>query len=255
MNMELDRRTISIFETVLDTSAIQEESIEMIVPDASPDIMRIICATGKAYIKEKSAREGKVDISGYVCGSVLYVAEEDHCVRKLDVSLPFNRSFDSGSITSSSIVWATAWIKNLEAREVNPRKISVRANVGISVKVCDTAEMELCTDVTDAAEYALEIKRNRVDIYAPVAMKDKSFTISDDVEMPAGSPPFASVISSNASISMTDMKLIGSKAVIKGNTVVSYLYLTRDGGVASCEHELPFSQIIQRSTVSEPLPG
>lgn len=251
MDMELDKRTLTVYKTVLDTSVIHDESTEIIVPDASPDIARIICAFGRGYVKEKSARDGKIDVSGMVKGCVLYVSEGDDMVRKIDVSMPFNHTFDASCVTTDSYIMVNSWMQSFEAREVNPRKISVRANIGIGVKAYEQCEIEICTGSAEADEYAIQMKKERVGIYAPIAVKNKGFTVSDDVELPGNKPQFAAMISCNAELDITDMKIIGSKAIIKGNAYVSYLYQTKDGGLASNEHELPFSQIIDVDNISE----
>ncbi len=251
MDMELERRTLPVYKTVLDTSVIHDETTEIIVPDASPDIARIICASGHGYIKEKSARDGKVDVSGTIKGCVLYVSEGDDAIRKLDVSIPFNHSFDAGGVTSDSFVTVNSWMQNFEAREVNPRKIAVRANVGIWAKAYEQSELEICSDLSEANDYAVQMKKHKFGIYAPVAVKNKGFTISDDVEVPANKPQFEMLVSHNTELDITDTKIIGSKGIVKGNAYISYLYLTKEGGMSSCEHELPFSQIIDVDGMDE----
>ena len=48
MELELDRTQLSGYETMLDTTVCQEETMEMIVPDACPDILRICDTEGTA---------------------------------------------------------------------------------------------------------------------------------------------------------------------------------------------------------------
>ncbi len=251
MDMELDKRTLTVYETVLDTSAIHDENAEVIVPDASPDIERIICSAGQVYIKEKNPQDGRVDISGIVKGCVLYMPESDENMRRIEVTIPFNHRFESANISNKANVIVTAWIQSMEAREINPRKISVRVNIGVTIKAYEQTELEICTGFADADKYALETKRQRVNIYAPMSIKEKSFTITDDVELPPSKPQLVSAITCNAQLNVTDIKIIGNKAVVKGNAYVYYLYQTKDAGIAGCEHELPFSQIIDIDGVSE----
>ncbi len=251
MNMELQGRTLTVYKTVLDTSIIHDESTEIIVPDASPDIARIICASGHGYVKEKTVRDGKVDVSGTIKGCVLYVSEGDDAIRKLDVSIPFNHSFDAGGITSNSFVMLKSWMQSFEAREVNPRKIAIRANVGIGIKGYEQGELEIYSGSQEAEKFAVEMKKQKLDVYAPVAVKNKGFTISDDVEVASNKAQFETLVSHNTELDITDTKIIGSKAIIKGNAYVSYLYMTKEGSMASCEHELPFSQIIDVEGMDE----
>ena len=46
MELELERTELSGYETVLNTTLFQEETMEMIVPDACPDILRILDTEG-----------------------------------------------------------------------------------------------------------------------------------------------------------------------------------------------------------------
>ena len=46
--MEFERDTIISYETVAETTLCQEETLESIVPDACPDILRIVDVCGQA---------------------------------------------------------------------------------------------------------------------------------------------------------------------------------------------------------------
>lgn len=244
MDMELKKKNIEYYDTVLDTSAMQEETLEMIVPDASPDMVRIVSSTGNAFVKDKTLREGALDVNGVIKGGVLYIAEGDKVMRRLEVNMPFKHIFENMAIKPSAKAVVTASLQSMEAREINPRKIAVRANVCIHAKVYDKAELEMCYDLDGADEYAIQMKKRPVSMYAPVVVKEKSFTINDDVEIPQSNPQFASMLRHDVNLVTSDMKIIGNKAIMKGVANIKCAYNTRDGGVAMCEHELPYSQII-----------
>ena len=75
MELELKRDAIHCFETVADVTICQEETQEAIVPDACPDILRIVEVCGQACLTGKQAREGMATVSGMVRASVLYLPE------------------------------------------------------------------------------------------------------------------------------------------------------------------------------------
>ena len=70
MELELKRDAIHCFETVADVTICQEETQEAIVPDACPDILRIVEVCGQACLTGKQAREGMATVSGMVRASV-----------------------------------------------------------------------------------------------------------------------------------------------------------------------------------------
>ncbi len=53
MELELDRTQRSGYEAVLDTTVCREETLESIVPDACPDILRICDTEGVVCLRDK----------------------------------------------------------------------------------------------------------------------------------------------------------------------------------------------------------
>ena len=73
--MEFERDTIISYETAAEVTLCQEETLESIVPDACPDILRIVDVCGQATISGKQAREGVAQVTGMVRASILYQPE------------------------------------------------------------------------------------------------------------------------------------------------------------------------------------
>ena len=53
MEMELHRQTLEGFHLVFDSALAQEETLECIVPDALPDVARIVSAVGHNFLKNR----------------------------------------------------------------------------------------------------------------------------------------------------------------------------------------------------------
>ena len=75
MEMELQHTCLNGFQTVLDQILIQEETLESIVPDACPDILRIVDVYGQATLSGKQAREDLAVVNGMVRVAILYQPE------------------------------------------------------------------------------------------------------------------------------------------------------------------------------------
>ena len=58
MEFELDRTQMNGFDALLDTTLRTEETLEMIVPDACPDILRVVETDGKVLLTRKEAAHG-----------------------------------------------------------------------------------------------------------------------------------------------------------------------------------------------------
>ncbi len=244
MESVLEKKSISLYENVFSETVSKEESTEIIVPDMSQDIEKIVTGTGCVFIKSTSTRDGKIEIEGSIKGSVLYIAEGDSRVRCLPVFLPFAYSIDAGSVRMSSHVSCTASVRSVDVREVNPRKVAFRIAADFVINAYEEKSYEVCCDIANAADCAIELLKESVDVYYPACVKEKSFAISDDLELVGASANFAEMLSSEVSLSLGDMKIIGNKAIVKGNANIKYICNLKDGSLAASEHELPFSQII-----------
>ena len=53
MELEFDRDVIQDYEVLADGTVCQEETLESIVPDACPDILRIVAVCGQAALNGK----------------------------------------------------------------------------------------------------------------------------------------------------------------------------------------------------------
>ncbi len=244
MELELNKRKINFYDNVYESGVIHEENGELIVPDASPDMERIIFSGGRVYIKEKNIHDGSVTLSGMVEGCVLYIADGETGIRKLDIHMPISHSFESPSISSDLQCVACSELTSLEAREINSRKIAIRAHIAIDVKCYAAQNMEITQGIENREEFSVEVRNDKENFYVPALIKERSFTIIDDIEIPKGSPNFHTMLNNDVTLTCTDMKLIGNKAIIKGVAGIKYTYCDKDGIVNVASHNLPYSQIM-----------
>ena len=245
MELELQKRSMVCYETVLDTCTNHEETADVIVPDSSPDILRILGAFGNVFVKDEEIGDGRYTLTGTVSGWVLYVSEGDLSVRRLEVNIPFVHTFEHSEIASDQIGIYEMRLVSMEAREINPRKVTVRVNTALCAKSYREEKFEFPQHVMGAVEYGVECKTRRVAMYAPIAIKKKNIHVSDDIEMSASQPEFEAPLRYDVRFVGTESKTIGKKAVVKGNACLTCVYLAKNGNVARFKRTLPFSQILE----------
>ena len=102
--MEFERDTIISYETVTEVTLCQEETLESIVPDACPDILRIVDVCGQAMLSGKQAREGVAQVTGMVRAVILYQPEGGGGLRRMEVGLPFTCQAEAPGLTEQGTV-------------------------------------------------------------------------------------------------------------------------------------------------------
>lgn len=248
--MEFERDTIINYETVAEVTLCQEETQESIVPDACPDILRIVDVCGQATLSSKQAREGAAQVTGMVRASILYQPEGGGGLRRMEVGLPFTCQAEAPGLTERGTVLANPRLRGAEARALNPRKVLLRVDLAVDITACQPMERPICSGVIGSDEEGLCQRQYQGDHYQLCAVQEKPFTFSDQVRLQGtGENPI--LLSARVQPVSNESKLIGSKLIFKGMVELDLLLQEAGGGLTACHESLPFSQIIEVAGAAE----
>ncbi len=250
MDMELQRVMLEGYRPICDTMFSHEETLESIVPDACPDISRIVSASGRAFLKEKELGEGTLRMRGSAQVTVLYIPEGEILPRALDLSIPFQCVKDDPKFYNGLPVQATVDIASADARTVNPRKVLLRVNLAIWVAVYDQERRMMSCDVCGEDGNRLEKRFSPAKCYIIPEVREKAFAFSDVLRPTASRPEIEELLACRTELGALDAKFIGKKLVLKGSIQLSILYRSGDG-LASVRFEMPYSQILDLGDVPD----
>lgn len=251
MELELDRTQLSGYETVLDTTVNHEETMEMIVPDACPDILRICDTEGAVCLKSKEALDGRAEVLGSVKAAVLYLPDGEEGMRRLEVTLPFTCGADSPAVNPQCSIVAVPRVTGAETRSLNPRKVLVRVNLAISIQVFAPVYGAICSGVSGQEDAGLEQRVERCETCVTACVQEKPFTFSDEIALPGSKPEAEELLKHRIALRCNEAKVIGSKLIFKGEAQLQALYRAEGGQLCGAEFELPFSQIMEVSGAGE----
>mgnify|MGYP001117571203 CR=1 FL=1 len=251
MELELERTEWNGYETILDTTVCREETLEAIVPDACPDILRICDVEGTAYLAGKEAQEGRVELSGTVRAVLLYLPDGGQGVRRMEVTLPFTCTADAAAITPACLVTAVPRVQSADARLLNPRKVLVRASLAADIQVFRPAARQVCSGIAEGESAGVEQRSEQYDTCDVVCVQEKSFTFADDLTLSGGKPEAEELLKTRAYLRCGETKVIGNKLIFKGETFLQLLCRASDNTLFSAEFQLPFSQIMEVSGAGE----
>ena len=250
MDMELQRVMIEGYRPVSQGMFSQEETLESIVPDACPDISRIVSAVGKVFLKDKELGEGALRLSGTARVTVLYIPEGEGTPRSLEVAIPFQCVRDDPQFHAGCPVQATVQAASADARTINPRKMLVRVDLAVWTAAYQQESRELSCDISCGEEAGVEklLVSRKCSVISDVV--EKEFTFSDVLRPPASKPEIEELLLCRAELGAMDAKFIGKKLVLKGDIQLIVLY--RGGeGLTPVRFELPYSQILDLGTVPD----
>ncbi len=251
MELEFERDNITGFERIAEVTICQEETLESIVPDACPDILRIVDVCGQAALTGKQARDGMAQVSGAVRASILYQPEGGGGLRRVAVDLPFTCQADAPGLTDRGVVEACPRLRSAEARALNPRKVLLRVDLAVDVRAFQPSERPVCRQAADPGDGSLCQKQFHGECYLLSAVQERPFTFTDSIRLQGGQGEAPALLASRAQAVCAESRLIGSKLIFKGAVELSLL-LQEPGGALMTHHEsLPFSQIMEAPGAGE----
>ena len=247
MELEFEREHLHDYETVLDTTLCQEETLEAIVPDACPDIRRIVDCRGQVCLAGKQAGDGSAEVKGVIRAAVLYQPEGGTALKKLELSLPFSCRAECAAMTQAAEIVAAPRLRRIDARALNPRKVLLRVDLAVDLTVLQPRERAICTGAGE--EDGLCQLREQCETYILSAVRERPFSMTETVRLPAGEG--MEILACRAAAVCGESRLIGSKLIFKGSVNLQLLLQDGAGGITSHQESLPFSQVMEVAGAGE----
>lgn len=252
MEAMLKKRSVSKYSKVFSTEFTGDSSTEAVVPDVLPDISDILFATGMVLLRSKTTEDGKVGLSASVSASVVYSPENETGLNCLHLTMPFEAEAESADISADCRTTAEIKLVSIEARMINTRKVSVRAEVLITINCYAPDMLELVEDVEAPPEVSLHIKKENHEFSLISDVREKTFVISDEYILPSGSREIREILSPSSVVRVDDIKALGNKLVIRGVCQTHLLCACGDGlEPEQISFSTNFSQMMEMENIGE----
>lgn len=251
MELQLRQEEINRFETLLDTVLYQEETTEVIVPDACPDIFQILDGEGMIFLDRKEAIDGRAEFSGRIKINVLYLPDGADGPRFMEAMLPFACSAEAQELKRRSRVTAVPQLQKVDIRLLNPRKVLIRVNYSMQVCGYTMVPLSLSSGAEDPEAYGLCQRVEQYQSYQVTAVQEKTFRYTDDLTLPSGRMDVKEVIRVRAETISEESKIIGKKLVFKGEVRLTLLYRGVDDSLQTNAFTLPYSQLMDVDDAGE----
>ena len=249
MDFELNKTSLPYHRLMFHTTVSREESVEMIVPDSCPDIARLLDTSAICCLDTKEALEDTISLAGRIYGRILYLADGTDALCSLPAALDFQCGISQEGILPSCQVIALTRVRTAETKAVNSRKVLVRVQYEVSLRVYqpDLLTIPCGVEQGDGVEQRLESAEG----YFAVAVPEKQFQFQDDLTLSGGQPAIGEVLRMQPDVTCTEAKLIGGKLVFKGEVSVRMLYRSVEEDVLTADFVLPYSQIMDAAEAAE----
>lgn len=218
----------------------QEQTQELRLPDGMPDIGRVLGAWGQVLIRGKEWRSGIMSISGGVMAWALYMPEEGGAPQCVEAWIPFQMRWDVPDTDRDGVIRVSCLLRSVDARSISARKLILRAGIGVLGEALVPSELEMYHPGELPED--VQLLKKTYPVLMPVEAGEKSFTLEEDLSLPASCPKLDKLIRYEVRPELIDQKIVSEKIVFRGVAILHIMYLSEDGEIHSWDFEIPFSQ-------------
>ncbi len=247
MDFNMEKQEINRIELVYEGSAEQPVDCDVTLPDYCPDIMRILRCTITSGIASAGASGDRVTAEGTAVVRIIYVSDSGK-ISCYEQTLPFSKSVNVSGLGEDVCVRAAASVQYCNCRAVNQRRADIHGCIAVSFAVTAVKKQELLCGADGAG---VQLKKKSVKASDMICRLEKMFVLNEVKELDDESPAVLRILHTRACASVSEVKAITNKILLKGEVWAKIAYCTDDGRVCCVEHTMPVSQIIEAQGIDE----
>jgi len=242
MELKLKQDVLTYLEAAAAAPVSFETMQEAIIPDSCADAERIIDTSGTVLLHSRELlADGRLELTGVIRASVLFVPEGTGDVQALHLSIPMHTYCDGKHLASCETFTVSLRLKSIDSRLLNPRKLLTRAETAVELCGYERKRILLTTDVEE--QDGLETLYDTGETTVTAALTEREFPFVDELSVSAAQPGIKEILTSFTELKSADCRILGSKLVIKGIARIRLLYKDMTGAVSTLYQECMFSHI------------
>lgn len=220
-------------------------AMESVVPDTKDDIGRILSVRPEIYLKNKESRNKVASFGGEAVVTVLYINEEETAVSSFTVSQSFSQEYELPAIDESDNLQVRLSVAGLQARVLNPRKISVDLEINTDMTVSRYVDVVMKQELPDPVTTPIHIQSTESSVVLTTGISEKNFSVNEQLPFPDDEAFPEEIIGKELQYLILERESVGSRLLLKGEVQMTVFFFTRETNLPrSCRFSIPFSQLV-----------
>ncbi len=240
MELKFNKKPLHCLRPFFSQIHTQEQTQEIRLPDAYPDIGKLIGCWGQVLMRGKEWHSSFMGANGGVMAWVMYAPEDGTQPRVLDIWMPIQCRWDFQESAEDGVMNLRPVLSNLDGRSISARKIMVRAVVETFAQALNKQTLQISEPTQGPEDVQLLTRSYPVDL--PMESGEKQVQLEELLSFPGNLPPIHKFIRYQMSPSVLEQKVLGNRLVFRGQAGIDMSYMTEDGTIHNWETEIPFSQ-------------
>lgn len=222
------------------------------VPDAKPDIEKMIKEQGEIQLSQMKVTPGRAELAGTLNYCCLYFSDSKGTkVSSMKGQVPIRETVQLDGLQESDNLQVKWVIDNLSIVILNSRKISVRALVSFYLVGEYMQDLEMITQVPEDA--GMELLYETMTLTNLKVQKREVLSIRERMTLPAGKGNVGETLFSELTFNNVDYRIGEGKIIMKGDLHLFFLYRGEnpEQPIEYIEGDFPYNQQIDCSGAAE----
>lgn len=245
VTVECTRDVLKVDQTVGQELSQALVEWDVVVPEAKPDIARILDVDGTVIVNSKEVIQDKMMVEGAVRCTVLYVGQGDsQLIESLETETGFTHYLDMPGVKPNMLSTLNCQIEHVEHEMVNSRKLNIKAVVNLQGKVNDIVQLEVIQNFKDMAD--VQMLKDKVTVLHSQGQGSSQAIVREDLELEEGMPSIQKILKKNASVKINDRKAMDNRVAIEGDIKIQLVYLCDDPNepLQHVSYDMPFTHAV-----------
>lgn len=214
------------------------------VPDAKPDVGRIVQSKLDVSMDEVRLSEGKAFLKGSLNVDLLYVGEQEGKIYSLSAKLAIDETMNLEGIEGGDKLCLSWEIEDLSVHVIHSRKLNIKAIVTFFASVDELAGLQIPVSLEDAE---VSVKKKTVRLMSLCVHKKDTLRIKDDINLASNRPNVENLLWYTIEPRNLDLRPEDDKLRVKGELSVFVLYTGGDeeNPPQWLEYSMPFSNEVE----------
>ncbi len=245
MEISFENTSVGSYREISRQTRRFQESAEGVVPDVNDDIGRVLSAHGSVLLKSKELSGRGVYITGELRTALLYVTESADRVAVVKLSREFHLDFEIPETEGERLAVVRLAVVHAEGRALNPRKVSVTAEMTADLSVYAREDFVVDTALPEQNGACLHLRTAEEEAILINAVCEKTFAVSEQFSFPEGMPVPTELVWQDVDFRVTDCQQLGSRLIVKGSAELTVCCLPEGEDCPfSARFSSGFSQIL-----------
>ncbi len=225
--MEIYTKEIPLYKNVFFGDVDKELEKEMLLPDYSPDITRLVKLDATPYIESAVLNGDKCVVNGIYIFSMLYESDESASLSFSTFNLPFTEKAEIKNTASEGMINAKIKVKRIGCKIINPRKFAVRIKSVLNISAQGTEKVKICD--TSLFPKNVHYKKDSFAYIEKTEEHTNEFTFEETYNLSEKDIPADDVLMNCMSIEQPEAYVSEGKIQLKANATSKLIY-TGEGG-------------------------